>query len=529
MRLSKALASSVALGIVLVFTAPAQAETLRYAFQSSINSFDPHALNETFTLGFHGNIYEGLTRRTPELEIEPALAVSWEMVEPTRWRVKLREGVTFHSGHAFTADDVIFSFERASSEASDMNGKVGSIEKVVKVDDHTVDFITDAPDAILHAEWDTWYIMSRPWAEEVGALEVASVAGEREHHTTRHANGTGPFRLVSYDPDGQTLLEPFEDWWDEPEHNLTQVVFQPISQTSTRVAALLSGEVDVAEPIPLQDIQRVNDNPGTRALTGPELRTIFLGMDQARDELTYSNIKGKNPWQDPRVRKAMYQAIDIDAIHQVVMRGQSLPSAAMLAPGLVGFPEELARHPHDPEAAKALLEEAGYPDGFSLRMNCPNDRYVNDEAICEAVVAMLARVGIQVDLLAETRSLYFAKVLAQGGYDTDFYLLGWTPSSFDSHNVLYNLVATRDPDRGRGTTNLGGYSNSRVDELTDLIQTETDSEARLELIREAWQIVHDEVGYIPLHQQALAWGVREGVEVVQRADNQFVWRHVRIE
>lgn len=530
MRLLNGLLASAAVSLCVLAGGEAEANTLRYAFQSSVNSFDPHSLNETFTLSFHGNIYEGLTRRTPDLEIEPALAESWEMVEPTRWRVKLREGVTFHSGHPFTADDVVFSLERARSPGSDMGGKVASIVEAVKVDEHTVDFITDEPNPILHAEWDTWYIMSKAWAEEVGAVEVENVAaGDREYYTTRNANGTGPFRLVSYDPDSRTELEPYEDWWDEPEHNLTRVVFQPIAQASTRVAALLSGEVDVAEPIPLQDIERIDSNPDSEALTGPELRTIFLGMDQARDELLYSDVEGANPFHDVRVRKAFYQAIDMEAIHRVVMREQSTPSAAMVAPGVIGFPEDLERYPYDPEAAKELLTEAGYPEGFRLRMNCPNDRYVNDEAICQAVVGMLARVGVEVDLLAETRSLYFAKILAQGGYDTDFYLLGWTPSSFDSHNVLYNLVASRDTERGRGTFNNGGYSNPRIDELTDQIQTEADEQRRMELIREAWQILHDDVGYIPLHQQALAWGVRRGVNVVQRADNQFPWRHVTID
>jgi len=531
MRLLTGLLASAAVSLcAFAASDAAEAKTLRYAFQSSVNSFDPHTLNETFTLAFHGNIYEGLTRRGPDLQIEPALAESWEIVEPTRWRVTLRQGVKFHSGHDFNADDVIFSFERARSSGSDMGGKIASIVEAVKVDDYTVDFITDEPNPILNAEWDTWYILSKPWAEEVGAVEVENVAAtDREFHTTRNANGTGPFRLISYDPDSRTELEPFEDWWDEPEHNLTRVVFQPISQASTRVAALLSGEIDVAEPIPLQDVERIRSNDGTDALTGPELRTIFLGMDQDRDELLYSSVTGANPFQDERVRKAFYQAIDVDAIQRVVMRGQSTPSAAMVAPGVLGFPEDLERHPFDPDAARALLEEAGYGEGFSVRMNCPNDRYVNDEAICQAVVGMLGRIGIQVDLLAETRSLYFAKILAQGGYDTSFYLLGWTPGSFDSHNVLYNLVASRDEERGRGGFNNGGYSNARVDELTDLIQVETDEEARNALIREAWQILHDEVGYIPLHQQALAWGVRDGVNVVQRADNQFPWRHVVID
>ncbi|MCA8933223.1 MAG: ABC transporter substrate-binding protein [Rhodospirillaceae bacterium] len=521
-------AALLAGAVLLAAGTAAQAETLRFAFQGQVSSLDPHSLNETFTLGYQGNIYEGLISRGPNLEIEPALATSWELMEPTRWRFHLREGVTFHNGNPFTADDVVFSYERAISEGSDVRTKVGGITEVVAVDDYTVDFITESPNPIIMAEWETWYIMDREWCEEHGATGVTNVADpDAENYANLHANGTGPFMVTVREPGVRTVAVPFADWWGEPQHNLTEVVFTPIAEDATRVAALLAGDVDMAYPIPLQDIERVEDNDGTRALTGPELRTIFLGMDQARDELLYSSVEGTNPFQDRRVRLAFYQAIDMNAIQQVVMRGQSTPSAAMVAPGINGFPEELERYPYDPEAARALLAEAGYPEGFSVRLNCPNDRYVNDEDICIAVTNMLGQVGIDVELMAETKSIYFGRILAQGGYDTSFYLLGWTPGSFDSYNVLYNLVHTRNED-GAGTFNNGGYSNPEVDALTAQILSETDQDARAAMIAEAWQMLHDDVGYIPLHQQALAWGVSDNVELIQRADNEFVWNWVTI-
>jgi len=509
----------------LAIAAPAAAETLRFAYQTDVNTLDPHGLNETFTLGFQGNVYEGLIRRGPDLAIEPALATDWEIVEPNRWRFYLREGVTFHDGSPFTADDVVFSAERVRAEGSDLRTRLAGVVDVIAVDDLTVDFVTEQPNPILHAEWDTWYIMSRAWSEANDAVEPTNVADQTGAFAHMNANGTGPFMISSREADIRTVAVPNPDWWDMPEHNLTEVIFQPIASDSTRIAALLSGEMDMVYPVPIQDVPRVDDTAGVTALTGPELRTIFIGLDQDRDELLYSSVEGTNPFEDRRVRQAMYQAIDMDAIVAQIMRGQATPAASMVAPGIQGFPEDLERHPYDPEAAKALLDEAGYAEGFSVTMDCPNDRYVNDEAVCQAIVGMLARVGIEVDLLAQTRSLYFAKVLAQGGYDTSMYMLGWTPGSFDSWNALYNLVHTRTED-GAGAFNLGGYSNPEIDALTAKIMTETDLEARAAMIAEAWQLLHDDVGYLPLHQQALAWGVTDGVEVALRADNQFAWRHV---
>ena len=527
MRWKSAVVAGTAL--VAVSLQPAAAETLRFAFQGDATTMDPYGLNETFTLGFQGNIYEGLVRRDENLTIEPALAERWEILDDTRWRFHLRQGVTFHNGNAFNADDVVFSAERVQMDGSDLRTRLSGVTEVIKVDDYTVDFVTEVPNPILISQWDTWYIMDKEWAEENNATAPTNLADTgTENYANGHTNGTGPFMVIEREPDVRTVAVPNPNWWDEPTHNLTEVVLQPIASDPTRVAALLSGEMDLVYPVPLQDVDRVDANDGTTALTGPELRTIFLGMDQARDELLYSDITGTNPFHDRRVRMAFYQAIDVDTISRVVMRGQSTPSAAMVAPGINGFPTHLERYPYDPEAAKALLADAGYPDGFEVTMDCPNDRYVNDEAICQAVVAMLGRIGVEVDLLAQNKSLYFAKILAQGGYDTSFYLLGWTPGSFDSWNPLHDVVGSRGDGSARGTFNVAGYSSAALDGLTDQVLVETDAEKRGTLIAEAWQVLHDDVGYIPLHQQALSWGVRDGVELAQRADNVFDWRHVTI-
>ncbi|MBA5777390.1 ABC transporter substrate-binding protein [Stappia sp. F7233] len=526
MRRIKSVAAATALAALLASTA-ASAETLKFAFQGTLNQLDPYSLNETFTLGMLGNAYEGLTRRGANLEIEPALAESWEIVEPNRWRFHLRKGVKFHNGNDFTAEDVVFSAERLRAEGSDLKTRLGADVKVEIVDDHTVDFVLPGPNPILHYEWDTWYIMDKEWTEANNAVKVTSASDTNPNHAALHANGTGPFRIDTHEAGVKTVYSKYDGWWDKPTHNLDTVEFTPIASDATRIAALLSGELDMVYPVPVQDIKRVEDNDGTRALTGPELRTIFLGMDQRRDELLHSSVKGKNPFQDRRVRLAFYQAIDMEAIKDKVMRGLSTPSALMISPFLFSRADEFKRYPYDPEASKKLLAEAGYPDGFSVGMDCPNDRYVNDEAICQTVAAFLARVGVKVDLNAQPKAKYFAKVLASGGYDTSFYLLGWTPSSFDSWNVLANIEGCRDDAGNGGQFNLGGYCNPEVDKLAARILEENDPEKRDDLIAEAFRLTIGDVSHIPLHQQGLAWGVSDKVDVVQRADNQFLFRSVQ--
>ena len=378
------------------------------------------------------------------LKIVPALAESWETPEPTRWRFHLRKNVKFHNGDPFTADDVIFSADRVRAKGSNFLTNVPADAKFVKVDDYTVDVKLDSPNPILISQWDGWFIMDKKWCEENNAVAPTPASATTPSYASLHENGTGPFTIESHQPGVKTVFKANPNWWGKPEHNLKEIVFTPIGSAATRVAALLSGEVDVIEPVPIQDIQRVNASGNATVMTGPELRTIFLGMDQARDELLYSNVKGKNPFKDIRVREAFYKAIDVDLIKNRVMRGLSTPSALMIAPQLFALSKDFTRPKADPDAAKKLLAEAGYPDGFEVTMDCPNDRYVNDAEICQAVVGMLARIGVKVNLLAQPKAQYFAKVLKPGGYQTSFYLLGWTPASMDSHNVLHDIMGCRD-------------------------------------------------------------------------------------
>jgi peptide/nickel transport system substrate-binding protein len=513
-----------------------QGQTLRYAFQGNLNTLDPYSLNETTTLALQGNAYEGLTRRDKDLTIIPGLAERWETLDNgLRWRFHLRRGVKFHNGDDFTAEDVVFSATRVRAATSDLRSRIDADVEVVAVDANTVDFKLKRPNPILHYEWDTWYIMSKKWTEANNAAQPTAASATTPGFATLNANGTGPFRITQHQVGVRTVYQRNPAWWGKVEHNLAEIIFTPITSAPTRVAALLSGEVDVIDPVPLQDVARINASANARVMEGPELRTIFLQLDQRRDELVGSSVKGKNPFKDVRVRRAFYHAIDIEAIRRQVMRGAAVPTSLLISPLMYEPASQFQRLPFDLAAANRLLDEAGYPrqggatgTRFEVTFDCPNDRYVNDGAICQAVTAMLARVGVKINPLFVPRAQYFAKVLATGGFNTSFFLLGWTPGSFDSWNVLHNLVRCRDDQAtgGRGAFNLGGYCNQQVDALTDQILVEPDVAKRNALIAQAYRIITEEVSHIPLHQQALAWGVSKKVELVQRADNQFLFHWV---
>ena len=519
---SKLLQAGVA-GALLATSFIASAVTLRIANQGDALSMYPHSLNESLQISIVEQVYEPLVTRGRDYKLTPALATSWKQTAPTVWHFDLRKGVQFHDGTPFTADDVIFSYERARADGSDMKSYVGQVKEIKKLNDFSIDIITTAPFPILPELFTHWDIMSKKWCETNQATKPVDRRKGIENAASFRANGTGPFRLRERQPNVRTSFVRNGNYWGKIEGNVDEVIFTPIGNDATRVAALLSGEVDMMEPVPVQDVERIKSSPELKVLQGPELRIIFLGMDQKRDELLYSSVKGKNPFKDIRVLKAFYQAIDIETIKSRVMRGAAVPTAEMIPPEVNGYAPDLAKRlPYDPEASKKLLAEAGYPSGFEVQMNCPNDRYVNDAEICQAVAANLARVGIKIILEAEAKATYFPKILSR---NTSFYMLGWTASTVDAHNVLYPILSSPG-DGGRGQFNLGAYSNARVDELTEKVGSETDQKKRNEMIREAMKIHQDDVGHIPLHQQALNWGARKNIDMVQWPDNGMAWRYV---
>jgi peptide/nickel transport system substrate-binding protein len=309
------------------------------------------------------------------------------------------------------------------------------------------------------------------------------------------------------------------------EGNVTEIVYTPIKAEATRIAALLSGEVDmVLDPSP-NDLPRLRQSPNLKVLDGAENRTIFLGMDQFRDELVGSNVKGKNPLKDVRVRKALYQAIDIQTINRTIMRGLSQPTGALIAPQVNGWTKKAdERYPYDPEASKKLLAEAGYPQGFEVDFACPNNRYINDEEICQAITSMWARIGVKAKLRTQPLVTYFPMIQR---YEASIYRLGWGVPTFDALYSLQSLVRSVGA-QGDGNYNVGRYSNPQMDALVERIKAEVDQKTRNELIERALLLSHQDVSHIPLHNQVIPWAMKKGVDMVHRADNRIDMRLVKV-
>jgi len=516
-----------ALAAAFLLPVSSQAETLRWASQGDILTLDPHAQNEGLTIAASSYVYEPLVEYDQDFNLVPALAVSWEQPEPTKWVFQLRDGVSFHDGAPFSAEDVVFSIQRAMAPTSNFKAYVNGIKDVKALDDLTVEIETEGPNPVLLRQLTNVFIMNKQWAEENKAVEPQDFSAQQETYSARHTNGTGPYQLVSREVDVRTAFKENPDWWnkDNKTGNVTEIIYTPIKQNATRTAALLSGEIDFILDPPAQDLERLKQQ--AKVVEGNEYRTIYIGLDQSSPELKYSSIKGKNPFADQRVREALSLAIDIEAIKKAVMRGSSDPTGTMIAPQVNGWTEELAvPAPYDPERARDLLKEAGYEDKeISFTLDCPNNRYINDEAICQAVVGMWARIGVDAKLNAMPRATYFPKVQSN---DTSAYLFGWGVPTFDALYTLQSLI--HSPGEGAdGSFNFGGYSNPKVDELIDQIKVEIDEEKRNAAIQEVLRIHAEEVGHIPLHDQVIPWAMAKNIDVVHRADNRLTPQWVTIE
>jgi len=504
------------LAFLLVFASTqAFAKTIKWSMQGDSLTLDPHGQNEGPTTQVSRQIYEALVTRGLDMSIGPQLATKWKAVDPNTWYFFLREDVKFSNGQKMTSEDVVFSILRAKQPTSDFKEYISTISGVKAIDDYTVQIKTSKPNPILLNQLSNIFIMSKQWSTDNFVIAPQNWDAGQETFAATNAMGTGPFKITLREPNTKTVFKKNNKWWGNVEHNLTEIQLLPIKNAATRVAALLSGEIDIVSDAPVQDLARITSSAGHKVESTPQMRTIFLGMDQAADKLRTGNT-GDNPFKKKEVRQALYQAIDIEAIKKKVMRGLSEPAGIITFPGVTGYTKALdKRLPYDVNAAKKLLADAGYPDGFDVELRCPNDRYVNDEAICTAVVGMLGKIGVNVSLFAQTKSKHFKELKDDQG---DFYMLGWGVPTLDSHYVFHYLYDTG------ASWNKVNFSNAEVDAAIRVMEGEVDLDKRNAAIAKAWKIVRDNIAYLPLHHQVISWASKTNVNVPIRPNNEPLFR-----
>ena len=519
----------LAAAVLALVPALGLAKTLRYASQDDPLTLDPHAANLLASSRTTQNLYETLVWRDKDWNVIPWLAVRWNQPDEKTWRFHLRDGVKFHDGATLTADDVVFSAQRALSPLSQMRVALQGVARAVKVDRLTVDLVMEEPNPALLAHLTQFRIMNKAWAEKHGATLPQDFKAKEDTFASRNANGTGAFKLKERQPDVRTVLVRHDGWWGKAagieNGNVTEVVMLPIKSNATRIAALLSGEVDFLLDPPTQDVARLRQAPNVKVQEGGELRVQYIAFDAHRDELLYGSERTKNPFKDPRVRRAVAHAIDADAIRAKVMRGFSKPVGAVITPGVAGYSAEGdIRVPHDRAKAKALLAEAGYPNGFEVTLDAGNIQPAAD--IAQAVAAMLSQVGIRARPNIVPQANYFPKIER---YDTSFYVLSWgggvTADSLYTLQALYHTPGKK----GEGDFNMGRWSDPVTDGLLARLRQEKDPAKRTAITRDILKRVAAEMPLVPIHQPLIPWAMRRNVTAPFSPVNVLYFHRARVD
>jgi peptide/nickel transport system substrate-binding protein len=512
---------AAALASLAATQAPARDLTIGVSAEPS--SMDPHFHNLSPNLQTRLNIFESLTSQDEAQKLLPSLATKWETVDDTTWRFTLRKGVKFTNGADFTARDVIYSVCRVPL-VKDSPSPFTTFTKVISdmkaEDDHTLLIKTDAPAPLLPTETFSWAVISASASGATGSITfkregcdgIGTPPQSIDFGKPEVAVGTGPYKLVSYTRGDRIVLERNDGYWGG-KPTFDKIILRPITSDGPRVAALLAGDVDMIETPPVQDLDRIR-KAGFKVVEGLSNRIIYLHMDQEGEAPGVAGTDGKNPFLDPKVRAAISKAINRQAIVERIMGGVAKAAGELLPAPMFGT---LGRAPetYDPDAAKKLLTEAGYPNGFEVTLGTPNDRYINDEKIAQAVAQMLARIGIRVKVDAMTASQFFSR---RNKLEFPFYLAGWGASSGEMSSPLNALVATYDKATGRGATNAGRYSNPKMDALLIEAMRTVDDAKRGELLRQAETVVLDDNGILPLHFEVTLWAFKPEFDYKPRTD-----------
>ena len=492
----------------------AKAQDLTIALGASVTSLDPHfhALTPNNNVAQH--VFNNLVEQDEKQRLVPGLAVSWTTKGEDIWVIKLRPGVKFHDGSDFTAEDVVASIKRVGwvpNSPSPFTIYTKSIKSIAVVDPLTIELKTDGPYPLMPNDLSNFFIVSKKSVE----------APTEDFNRLTAAIGTGPYKYVEYARGDKIVLERNEAYWGKkPEWK--KVTFRLITNPASRMAALLSGDVQMVEAVPTTDIAQLKKNANVTLAQAASNRLIYLHMDHQRDVTPFFTDKSgkpltKNPLKDLRVRQALSKAIDRQAIVSRVMEGVAVPAGQLLDDSFFGTSRNLKPEKYDPEGAKKLLAAAGYPDGFGLTLHGPSDRYINDGRIIQTVAQMWSRIGIDAKVEAQPWAAFASKASNQ---EYSIFLVGWGSGTGETSSTLRSLLATFNKDTGMGQANRGRYSNPDLDRtLSEALKTVEDKK-RGDLLAKASEIGIRDVGIIPLHYEVSTWGLKKGLKYVARADQQ---------
>ena len=489
-------------------------------------TIDPHFLYLDTNVAFAAHIYGHLVSNDPNAKRIPSLAVSWKPLNDTTWEFKLRKGVKFHDGTDFTAEDVKFSIQRIPNVPKNPNpytGHISAITEIDIIDPYTIQFKTDKPHPLLPADMTAVAIISKKAAE--GATTADFTLGKA-------AIGTGPYKFVKYVHGDQLVLKRNEEYWGEKQPWET-VTFKIISNDAARVAALLGNTVDLIDFVPPTQVMSLEKNENINVFKRPSDRIIFLIPKFDMDESPYlTTIDGrplkKNPLKDLRVRKAISMAIDRKATREKVMSGLSIPASQMIPEGWFGYNPNILMEKYNPDAAKKLLSEAGYPKGFGMTIHGPNNRYVNDAKICQAVAQMLSKIGIHMKVDTMPKSIFFSKVTAPKG-EYAFFMMGWGHGGHGESTGWFKMgIHTYDKEKGFGALNQAMYSNPELDKLTELAATTVDDTKREQLLRQAMAIAMKDMAVIPFHAQVTISAARKGIVYIPNAQERTLAMNAKL-
>ncbi|HXX83769.1 MAG TPA: ABC transporter substrate-binding protein [Casimicrobiaceae bacterium] len=498
--------------LAAAFAANASAAELTIGIGADVTAIDPHYHNVTPNNNVAAHIFDYLVLRDERERPIPGLAESWKAIDPLTWEFKLRKGVRFHDGSEFTAADVIASIERVPlvpNSPSPFTVYTKQIKEMIVVDPYTIRFKTAAPYPLMPTDMTQVAMISR----------AAAKASTEDFNSGKAAIGTGPYKFVRYAKGDRIELARNDAYWGG-KTPWDKATLRLLPNDASRVAALLAGDVQAIEYVPTSDVSRIRADSELNVYRVIADRLIYLHMDSDRDVSPYVTDKegkplAKNPLKDPRVRKAISKAINRAAIVDKVMEGEAVPAGQLLPSGMFGTTSNLKVEPYDPEGAKKLLAEAGYPNGFGLTIHSPNNRYVNDAKVAQAVAQMLARVGIATKVEAMPSATYFPQATE---LKFSFMLLGWGSGTGEASSPLKALLATYNKDKGFGTANRGRYSNPRVDALLEEGLATVDDPKREALLQRATEVAIADTGIIPLHFQVNLWATRNGIVYAPRTD-----------